>query len=140
MRHEVLVYQRDLQRWKSRCQPVLAVDLHAPAACEMDGIYTYLPATEGSGEPHLAALRWATCFSESLGPELASSSFSRMITYRSRWETPTFTAHCLAQGPPPALTFEIPYAMVRQTLLTRERYRDAGRRMGEAIVKGIRTL
>jgi hypothetical protein len=32
MRHEVLVFQRDMQRWKERCRPVLGIDFHAPGA------------------------------------------------------------------------------------------------------------
>ena len=34
MRHEVLVLQRDLERWARRCRPVAVVDLHAPGGTE----------------------------------------------------------------------------------------------------------
>src|SRR6185503_9121178 len=42
MRHETHVIMRDLERWKDRCRPVLALVFHAPGACEAEGIYTFL--------------------------------------------------------------------------------------------------
>lgn len=134
MRYEVLVFQRDMQRWKERCRPVLGIDFHAPGACEANGIYCFLPDPEKYPEHHQAVLKWTNAVESALIPKYAAAPFGRVATYRSRWETPNFTTYCWASHKIAGFTIENPYAMVGDLLLTRECYREAGERIASAVV------
>lgn len=136
MRHETLVFQRDMRRWKERCKPVLGIDFHAPGGCEKDGIYAYLPKPDKFPEEHKEAAEWADAAAGALGPEFAAEDFGRVAEYKSRWETPHFTTFCCTEGFT-ALAFETPYAEAGKTLLTREKYREAGKRMAEGVCAGF---
>jgi hypothetical protein len=135
MRHETLVIQRDVQRWKSRCRPVLGIDFHAPGASEADGIYFYIPNPEKYPEHHKTALLWTDSIAGGLTPKFASKSFGRVAKYASRWETPTFAAYCCNVPGMCGASMETPYALAGDTLLTAELYQEAGRRMAESIVR-----
>lgn len=137
MRHEVLVMQRDIQRWKTRCRPILAIDFHAPGACETKGIYGFAPNPEIYPEHHRALEKWIASMEHSLTPAYAASPFARVATYASRWETPSFTAQCWTDHEICAITLETPYAMIGDLLLTRERYREAGARIAEGIMEAL---
>ena len=137
MRHETLVVQRDMQRWKGRCAPLLCLDFHAPGASESEGIYSFLPDPEKHPEQHAQAVRWMGLFSKALTPTYAAGSFGRVATYASRWETPTFTSHCCGRQGICGITLEVPYAMSQGTLLTRERYREAGARLAACVVREL---
>ncbi len=137
MRHEVLVFQRDMGRWKARCRPLLAIDFHAPGACETDGIYCYLADPARYPESHQAALAWTTAIKSALTRQYAAEMFERVADYPSRWETPHFTTYCWAQHGVCGLGIETPYAMVGDLVLTRERYREAGARIAEGVVNGL---
>lgn len=141
MRHEVLVLQRDMQRWKTRCRPVLAVDFHAPGASETDGIYAYVPDPQQQKEAHAAALSWTIPIQKALTCEYAAEKFTRVAAYASRWEQSPrarFGGYCREVLGVCSLTFEIPYAMAGSTLLTCEHYREAGRRMARAVLQQSR--
>ena len=133
MRHETLVIQRDLRRWKARCRPVLAFDFHAPGGGEGAGAYLYLPHPEQLPDYHQQAQQWAEALASALGPEYASENFARFVSYRSRWETPTFTRFTCETLEVCGITMETPYAVASDTLLTRERYQDLGARIAEAV-------
>jgi hypothetical protein len=137
MRHESLVIQRDVQRWRGRCQPRLTLDFHAPGGGEGAGAYLYLPNPEHFPEHHKQTLRWGEALKAKLGPEYASNDFGRVVNYRSRWETPTFTRYSCEALNVCGITLETPYAVAGQTLLTRERYQEMGRRIAEAIVSEL---
>jgi len=119
MRHEALVIQRDLRRWARRCRPVLGLDFHAPGGAEADGVYGYLPSPYEHPAQHRESLEWAGAFREALSPGFAAAPFDRLVTYRSRWETPTFVAFFCSAAAAPALALETSYQMAGGEALTR---------------------
>ena len=133
MRHETLVIQRDIRRWKDRCRPVLALDFHAPGLCETDGLYCFLPDPQRNAQLHAQALQWANILKETLGPQFASPDFVRVANYKSRWGTPNFTSFLAFDLGICALSIETPYAMAGQTVLSQELYREAGHRIAKAL-------
>lgn len=135
MRHETLVIQRDMHRWKERCRPVIALDFHAPGVSESDGMFCYLPNPK-TGDANLAAVtRWADVLKSALGSEFAAADFARVVDYASRWETPTFAAFCAGLGLS-ALSLETPYSLrTGGAVFTRDLYREAGARLAQAFVR-----
>jgi len=126
MRHETLVIQRDICLWTHRFRPRLALDLHAPGACETDGVYAFLPQdAEDGGEEY----RWAEALREAIGPPYAAEQFIRKACYPSRWPTPCFTSHMKRVMGVPALTLETPYGVAKGRVLTVEDYREIGARV-----------
>ena len=138
MRHEVLVFQRDMVRWKARCRPVLAIDFHSPGACETSGLYCFMPDPEKFREHHRAVLEFTGGIETALTSKYAASPFGRVANYRSRWETPSFAKYCWSSHKIAGFTIENPYAMVGDLVLTRERYREAGERIASAAVAVLR--
>jgi len=132
MRHEVLVFQRDVARWTGRCRPVLGMDFHAPGGTETTGVYLFLPKCEDFPEPHASAAALAEALAEALTEQYAAADFARVATYASRWESPTFTEFCCRQAIP-ALSLETPYALAGDTLLTRQEYRRIGERIAARV-------
>ena len=137
MRHEVLVYQADVARWVAACRPALALDLHAPGACETEGVYCYVPEAKRAFEQHRTLKGWVTAMQRALRPEFAARPFGRVADYASRWETPTFTAHCWAEHGVPALSIETPYAVIGSRVLTREDYRGIGARLAAPVAERL---
>jgi hypothetical protein len=137
MRHEVLVYQQDIGRWAARCHPLLAIDLHAPGACETSGIYCYLPGPAENARFYQEALTWTTAIKQSLTCTYAAETFERVADYPSRWETPRLTGYCWAQHGVCGLGIETPYALVGDLVLTREHYREAGARIAAGVVSRL---
>ena len=137
MRHETLVIQRDIERWRRRCRPALAIDFHGPGGCEADGAYAYLPKPDRFPEQFAEAGKWTEAAQQALGSPLAAETFSRTASYASRWETPTFTTYMSLLGIP-AFTLETSYALANGTVLTREAYREIGRRLLEGIMDRLR--
>lgn len=135
MRHEVLVFQRDIQRWKKRCRPVLGIDFHAPGACEANGIYCFRPNPEEYPKYHKAVLKWTDAIADALIPEYAATPFSHVANYSSRWETPSFASYCWTRHKFVGFTIETPYAIAGNLLLTRECYQEAGKRIASCIVE-----
>ena len=137
MRHETLVIQQDMARWKEHCQPTLAIDFHAPGACETEGVYAFLPSPDEFPDAHRAAQKWANVMKHELGAEYATEDFARVATYASRWNTPTFTAYAAGNLDIPAMSVEIPYGKVGSTVLAQKHYREIGSRIARALtVKG----
>jgi hypothetical protein len=89
-------------------------------------------------EYHQAVLEWTTAVETALTPKYAAEPFGRVASYASRWETPTFASYCWSRHEVPGFTIENPYAMVSDLLLTRERYREAGRRIALSIFERLR--
>lgn len=133
MRHETLVIGRDIELWRRRCRPTLAIDWHAPGACETGGVYAYLPHPKHGVAAYEAMRPWSEAFAAGLG-ELAADDFGRVADYASRWETPNFTRWCAQSLGVPAITFEVPYALAGETVFTRDLYREAGRRIADVVV------
>ena len=134
MRHEVMVLQGDIGRWRQRCRPVLAIDFHAPGLCEAEGSYIFLPSPrQYQGLSETARIR-AGQIAEALTPEHAAEPFARVANYASRWETPTFTAYICRLGIC-GFSVETPYGAIRGNVLTREQYRQTGRRMARCLME-----
>lgn len=134
MRHETLVIARDILRWRQRCQPAIILDWHSPGGTESDGIFVFGPNPETVPDVAKAAEPWLEALEECLGP-LASSRFSRVVTYRSRWETLTLCRWARERLELLSLTFEVSYAMSRDGVLTRESYQRAGRQLADATAR-----
>lgn len=134
MRHEVLVMQRDMRRWKERCAPALALDFHAPGACEANGLYGFVPPPEEEPAHGPTTRDWAALLAQALTPQYAAAPFERVAAYASRWETPNFTTYARREYSIPGLSLEVPYALAGERTLTREAYREAGQRIAAAIV------
>ncbi|MEX2387034.1 MAG: hypothetical protein WD534_04070 [Phycisphaeraceae bacterium] len=134
MRYETHCLQNDLLRWKKRCKPLMVLDFHAPAMCEQDGIYCYVRHLGEDGRPDAGHRPWVEAFQAAVDGQVAATAFARTGKYRSRWETARISDFVNEALNLPAVTFEVPYACTRQTLLTRESYQHAGQRLAEAIV------
>lgn len=138
MRHEVLVYQNDMRRWATRCRPAFAIDFHAPGACETSGVYAYMPDPACDRPGHEAVLPWIQAVEAELTRIYAAEDFTRVARYPSRWETPNFRVYAWHNRGVPAITFETPYAIAGETLMTRAAYREAGVRIAAATLARLK--
>jgi hypothetical protein len=134
MRHETLVIRHDVARWKARCRPILALDLHAPGACEREGVYAYT-GKDAAGPLAAEETKWCNVIQHELQAEFAAANFKRVAGYRSRWETPSFAAFMREEMGVPALSLETPYSHAGTNLLTPKSYREIGRRLALAVMR-----
>lgn len=134
MRHEVLVFQRDIRRWRKRCRPVLALDFHAPGLCEDDGSYAFLSNGRMWPGASEAGREWAERMAKALGEPYASSTFARSVNYPSRWEMPTFSAYFAGLGIC-GFSLETPYGSIAGHVLTREDYQRIGERLSQCVLE-----
>lgn len=121
------------------------MDFHAPAACQVEGIYAYFPARSGDIEPiRIEAVEtWMSVAAKALGLEYAADKFAVEMDYPRRWPIPGsnhFEDFCWEFFRIPYLMLEVPYSRVGETILTRERFREAGSRVAEAISEQIESL
>ena len=140
MRHETLVFQQDMRRWAQRCRPLAGFDFHAPGASESDGIYAFLHASEKFPDVAKRAAEWAAAAGEALGPGFASAKFIRSGDYASRWNTPRFGGYCQEELRIPGVALETPYGIIQKTVMTREKYQEAGRRIADALAARSKSL
>jgi hypothetical protein len=138
MRHETQVLQQDMRRWVQRCRPLAGIDFHAPGASEGEGIYAFVHASEKAPDAARQANLLAGALGESLGAELAAAKFVRSGDYASRWNTPRFSTFCQDELRIPGIAVETPYALIRQTVLTRAKYQEAGRRIADALASWVK--
>ena len=135
MRHEIRVLQSDMRRWAARCRPELVLDLHAPGACEQEGVYAFAnPANPANPEADRALQAWGNVLGKALAPEFAAHPFVRKAEHASRWETPRVSDYVQSAFGCAALSIETPYAVCRDSLMTPKQYREVGRRMAQAIL------
>ena len=132
MRHEVLAYQKDMDRWSKRCSPLIGIDFHAPGCCEDRGIYAFLPKPDAFPEAHEAASKAAETIGSSLEP-YAADEFGRIATYKSRWNTRGFTSQACSMGFI-SMCLETPYHQIRDMVMTRERYKEAGAKVAQGVL------
>lgn len=137
MRHEITVVQNDIHRWMQRSKPMLFLDFHAPGGSETEGIYCFLNPPEEYRSDYQAAMVWAGHFGRVLAPEYAAPVFARTAQYRSRWETPNSTRYAQDTLGVSAISFEIPYALCGNAVMTCETYRETGARLADAMVGNI---
>ncbi len=136
MRHEVLIFQRDITRWRRRCRPVGGIDFHGPSLHEATGCYAFLPKPGTYTGVHEASRRWGDRLAAALGSDYAADPFGRVAGYASRWETPTFCSHMASLGLP-AMSVETPYSQIEQKVLTPAEYAEIGRRIAAAVMEGL---
>ena len=129
-KHETILFQNDIKEWKERCKPYLILDLHAAAGSEADGIYSTIPDPEQFAEANREASTWANVFKQALGTDYAAEEFKQTTT-------PTTTTvndfardniHCTS------ITLNIPYANCGKTIMQQKQYREAGKRLADAIL------
>lgn len=133
MRHETRVIRDDIARWKARCRPILALDLHAPGACDRDGVYAFV-GQDASGPTAAEETKWCNVMQHELKDDYAAKEFKRVAQYPSRWETPNFGTFMRCKMGVPALTVETPYSQAGATLLTQKAYREIGQRIALSII------
>ncbi len=134
MRHEILVIQRDADRWRKRCRPVFALDLHAPGANENAGVYAFQPDPGRATGAWQRSNQWATALRDGIG-EYAWSEFDRVVHYGSRWQGSQTMQRWFEERGITALGIETPYGSIGETVLTRESYREIGARMARVIIE-----
>jgi len=137
MRNETLILQRDMHRWRRRCRPVLAMDFHAPGGCETAGVYAFAPDPGVVPERHRKVVSWLNVIAAGLGKPYAADEFARVAAYASRWDTPRFGDFCADQLGLTKVSFETPYALCGDTVMTREEYAEVGRRIAAAVLGTI---
>jgi hypothetical protein len=104
----------------------------APGAVEDDGVYVFL-GRESDGTEQLERQRQAAApLGEALA-DFAKSPFTRVTDYPSRWSTPTLATHAREQLKLPSISMEIPYHKIAERVLTRDDYREMGRRLARAL-------
>ena len=137
MRHETNAMMGDVNRWKARCAPALAIDFHAPGGSEDRGAYAFIPGVTHGYSAEARARVWAELLGKAAG-EYGDMPFPRVATYRSRWETPNEGDYFRTVHEVPALCIETPYALSGEVVFTRERYRDFGTRLATAVTEELR--
>ncbi len=132
MRHETLVLQQDIRRWRERCRPVLGLDFHAPGGCETGGAYFYVPDPDDQPEERRRAAWWVDRLADAVGPRYMAEAAARVANYPSRWNHASFRRFFEPMGIP-GICLETPYARAGETVLTRRSYRDIGRRLADGL-------
>jgi hypothetical protein len=127
LRHEAAVLRRDIARWADRCSPTLILDLHAPSLCDTSGVFAFV-GDQADDEQS----QWVNTLRHALGED-AADKFARVLT--GPW--PDARQVLQEQAGCPAVTLEVPYARIGQSVLTIERYREIGARLASAIAEQI---
>jgi len=96
----------------------------------------FSPPPEDFPEYHAEIMKWAPPIEKHLG-EYAFPGLVRIARYPSRWEHPTFSKNSWAMLGICGLTFETPYSTIKDIVLTRERYREAGSRIAAAVLERL---
>lgn len=134
MRHEVLVISRDIRRWRSRCDPRLGMDFHAPGGSETEGVYSFPGRSSKNASVLRNTLGWAEHLGAALSDEYSDAEFVHIGNYPSRWATPGFSSYMVEEIEIPGMCVETLYASVRDRVLDVSEYREIGRRFAEGIM------
>lgn len=132
MQYGVSVLQSDMGRWANHCRPELVVDLQAASASDHDGIYIPLARTTPDAERNQKV--WTNIMQQALGPEFAAETFTRMAENTLTAESACLSEYVQKSCGCCALTIRTPYTICRETLMTPKQYREAGRRLAQAIL------
>ncbi|HUV38184.1 MAG TPA: hypothetical protein VMY39_01150, partial [Planctomycetota bacterium] len=98
----------------------------------------FVPDPKVFPEMHRVIAGWAQVVSEGLGETYAARErFARVADYASRWETPGFGRYFWETLGLPALCVETSYGMSKDLVLTREHYRDIGKRFADGVVANL---
>lgn len=143
MRYEVQVLMLDMQRLTRQVNLKLGLDFHAPGGSEKYGIYHFSPDPEKHPEWAAKNAAFSVPIRSALTEQFADSEFNRVARYPSRWsvpgeDSPTFTHYCFDRLGICGMTFETTYAFCGDLLMTRDDYREAGKRIAEAVLSQIK--
>jgi len=132
LRHEAAVLQGDMVRWAAHCRPELVLDLQACGPGENDGIY--ISAEPVPPEAERSRQAWTNILQQAVGPEFAADPF-----VRGTESPPQGGEACIADYVRNTfgcgmLTVRTPSTSCRDTLMTPKQYREAGRRLAQAIL------
>jgi len=129
-RYETVLFQNDIKEWNQRCKPYLIIDLQSPGGSDTDGIYSLLPDPEQFAEANKETVAWANVFKETLKSDYAADDFKRVTptTNRMLSDFARKEINCTA------ITLNIPYASCKKNIMQQKQYRDAGKRIADAIL------
>lgn len=134
-RHEVLVYQRDIARWRGRCRPVLGLEFHASEPFDKRGVRCVLPSSSKAPEHYRAAEKWANVIRQELEPDYAAEGFKEELgpppDTTGRTATEFFTENMEIC----ALSLRIPYSRIGTKVLSQRHYREIGEAIAKALMK-----
>ncbi len=131
-RHETAVMQSDMARWAAHCRPELVVDLRASDMGVQDGIdIATAPATP---EIERQAQAWINIMQHGLGPEFATENVARAPGQPLPTPTTPISAYVHEMFECPALAVHTPFTSARDILMSPKQYREAGRRLTQAIL------
>ncbi|MFA6102154.1 MAG: M14 family zinc carboxypeptidase [Victivallaceae bacterium] len=141
MRYENLVFQRDIERWANRSQPLLALDFHSPGGSENEGVYCFLPKNDKETSDKMSS-EWSERFKKSIPSEFTSDQFGKVANYASRWESPSFSYYKFMNRfyKIPALSFEFPYSRSRERILEIKNYLEIGAAMADTVLETLKTI
>ena len=132
MRYEGAVLQADMSRWAERCRPELIVDLQASGIRENDGLHVSVAPVAPEAERN--RLAWTHIMQQALGPEFAADPFARPVETTPGADAAGLSEYAHKAFGCCALTIKTPYTACRETLMTPKQYREAGRRLAQAIL------
>jgi len=131
MRHEILVFQRDIYRWIERCKPILGIDFHAPGGCETEGIYFNLKNRDKK------TIEWIEKISSEVDKKYISDEYKKFSIWKERWQTPTFSEFFINILKIPGILIEIPYTYSKNHILEINDYLRIGEEIAKGIIKNI---
>ncbi len=132
-RTEIRAVQRDVELWQTRCRAALALDIIAAPMAEKAGCYAVAPDPATPEELQRQATKWANVIGHKLGPDYAAQDFLRPRPAPASNDDFATWAACKAGVC--ALTLAVPFATAGATALTPKLYREAGRRVAEALLE-----
>lgn len=141
-RHEIRVIRNDVQRWRTRCRPVLLLDSHSPTWTHGGGVFTFIANQHAQPQQHQRCVGWTDAMAAALGdyattPIVAPESLeprepSAEAERRSGGMTATAYANTVLDIA--GITVETPYGSIRGRILEKEHLLDIGRRIAGALV------
>lgn len=132
MRHEGAVLQADISRWAKCCSPELVIDLQASGIRDNDGIHVSVAPAAPDTEKRRQA--WTNIMQQKLGPAFAAEPFIRITQNAPGTVAADLPDYVHKACDCCALTIKTPYTICRETLMTPKQYREAGRRLAQAIL------
>jgi hypothetical protein len=132
-RHEALVIQQDMQRWKARTRPLLVLDLRAAEGADTTGVHCQLPGEACERAIASEAVAWANTFKDALR-EWAAAEFERPGSAADShgMGVVDYAAQLLSI---PALSLAVPYSSCGKSVMSQKLYREVGDKLADAITR-----
>lgn len=134
-RHETLVYQRDVERWRTLTKPALGLDFHAAPPADQQGVRCVMPSQERAPEVYRAADKWANVIQQELGSDYAAPEFKQMDAFSGQGPLQTFPQYFSETLGLCGLSILIPYARIGTKVLSQRHYREIGECIAKALLK-----